>query len=166
MAVSISISPPGNDPTSEIEDTARSVRTVNAIITASGDAGEVFESVTASLNINEPNIRIIPSVNSVAILGTYIDPFEDKFKYVNKGSSDKIETPTIVTGVANMPKNKEMYELQQDTRAESIKTYTVVVSSDLGNNHLLLHIKYTMNWKEYAHLLITIMNRKYYASCN
>lgn len=147
MAVTISITPAGDDPLTEIQETARSVREINATITASGDAGEVFQSVTAVLDTNEPNVRIVPETSSVTIIGTYIDPFEDIFTYVNEGSSNKIETPTIVSGVANVPKNKELYDLDQDTRAESIRTYTVTVVSDLGTNTFIVTHRIYNEWE-------------------
>jgi hypothetical protein len=52
------------------------------------------------------------------------------FASVSKGSSDKIEEPSIVVGVANMPRDKELYDLSQDTKLFELKTYTVTVTYD------------------------------------
>lgn len=132
MAITLTISPAGDDPETEIEETTRTLRSVNATITASTDnMAEIIESVTATLEENEPQITISGGVTSVTIFGTYIDPFEDSFTYVEKGSSDLIEEPKIVIGVANMPPNKDFYNLSQDTREESIRNYKVIVTTDL-----------------------------------
>lgn len=148
MAVTLNISPAGLDPLTEILETGRSIREINATITAIGDAGEIFESVTASLQENEPGVSIVSRVDSVTIQGKYInDPFLDTFKYVSKGSSDKIESPTIVVGVANMPSKKELYELNQDTRENSIRTYNVTVVSDLGTDVFVVTHKIYNEWE-------------------
>jgi hypothetical protein len=147
MAVLLDVSPPGDDSTSEIEDTPRSIRVVNATITATGDAGEVFESVTATIDRNEPNVQITAGIDSVTIVGKYADPFLDTFTYVSKGSSNRIETPKTISGVENMPAKKELYELSQDTRADSIRTYTVKVISDLGTETFTVTHKIYNEWE-------------------
>ena len=148
MAVTLNISPAGLDPLTEILETGRSIREINATITAIGDAGEIFESVTASLQENEPGVSIVSRIDSVTIQGKYInDPFSDTFKYVSKGSSDKIESPTTVVGVANMPSKKELYELNQDTRENSIRTYNVTVVSDLGTDVFVVTHKIYNEWE-------------------
>ena len=147
MAVTLNISPAGLEPLTEILETARSIREINATITAIGDAGEIFESVTASLQENEPGVSIVSRVDSVTIQGKYIDPFSDTFKYVNKESSDKIESPTIVVGVANMPPKKELYELNQDTRENSTRTYNITVVSDLGTDVFVVTHKIYNEWE-------------------
>ena len=49
---------------------------------------------------------------------------------MNKGSSDKIETPTTVVGVQNVPPTKELFDLSQDTRLFELKTYLITVNYD------------------------------------
>jgi len=132
MAISIVVSPAGDSPT-EIQSTTRSVRTVNATITASGDEMESNIIVSASsTGISEPGITVTSGPILATIIGEYVDPFLDTFKYVSKGSSNKIETPTIVVGVQNMPSKKELYDLTQDTRQFETKTYQITVNYDSG----------------------------------
>jgi len=137
MAISIVVSPISEeedaDPTAIIE-TTRSLLSVDASVTASADEGEIIESVTASLNTVEPNIVITGGEESVNIAGTYSDPFLDTFRYVSKGSSNKIETPTSVVGISNMPENKDLFELDQDTRKDTTKYFTITVVSNVGSN--------------------------------
>jgi hypothetical protein len=126
MAISISILPAGEED-NEIQETTRAVRTVDAIITASSDDGEIINLVNCT---GESGLVITPGNTSVTIVGKFTDPFVDTFKYVSKGSSDKIEEPSIVVGVANMPRDKELYDLSQDTKLFELKTYTVTVTYD------------------------------------
>jgi len=128
MAISIVVSPAGDSPT-EIQSTTRSVRTINATITASGDEMESNIIVSASsTGISEPGITVTSGSILATIIGKYVDPFLDTFKYVSKGSSNKIETPTIVVGVQNVPSKKELYDLTQDTRQFETKTYQITVN--------------------------------------
>ena len=130
MAINIVVSPVGDTPT-EIQSTIRSVREVNATITASGDETETNIIVSASLTgVSQPDITITSGPILVTIIGKYVDSFLDTFKYVNKGSSDKIETPTTVVGVQNMPPKKELFDLNQDTRLFELKTYQITVNYD------------------------------------
>lgn len=134
MAISITISPAGLDPLTQIADTTRAIRTINATITGvSDDVSETIESVTATLGESEPGVVITNGVSSVSIVGKYVDPFEDIFTYVEKGSSDLIETPKEVISVRNMPPNKDFYNLDQDTRAESIRNYTIRVKTNMSS---------------------------------
>lgn len=129
MAISISVSPVGDSPT-EVQETTRSLRSINATITAStDDVLETINSVSASLaGVSEPGITITPGSTSVTIVGTYADPFSDIFTYVSKGSSTKLETPTTAVGTENMPANKELYNLNQDLTQIATKTFNITVT--------------------------------------
>ena len=131
MAISIVVSP--GSPT-EILSTTRTLKTVNATITATGDAGEIIQSVLVELEENEPGVTILNEITSSSISGTYIDPFEDSFTYIERGSSNLIETPKTVIGTENMPTNKDFFILSQDTREESVRHYNVTVISSVGSN--------------------------------
>ena len=131
MAISIVVSP--GSPT-EISSTTRTLKTVNATITATGDAGEIIQSVLIELEENEPGVTILNGITSSSINGTYIDPFEDSFTYVERGSSNLIETPKTVIGTENLPPKKDYFILSQDTREESIRHYNVTVISRGGSN--------------------------------
>ncbi len=131
MTISIVVSP--GTPT-EILSTTRVLKTVNATITATGDGGETIQSVLVELEENEPGVTIVNGITSSSISGTYIDPFEDSFTYVERGSSNLIETPKTVIGTENLPPNKDFFILSQDTREESIRHYNVTVISNTGSN--------------------------------
>lgn len=129
MAISIIVSPAG-DTVTEIAETTRSIRTINATITASSDdVLETINFVTATLGgVSEQNLTITPSSSSVSIVGTYADPFVDILTFVSKGSSNKIETPTSVISIENMPPNKELFNLNQDLSQIETKIFTIVVT--------------------------------------
>jgi len=148
MAITLTINPAGDDPETEIEETSRAVRTINATITAStDDMMEIIESVSATIEENEPNVVITAGITSVSIVGTYIDPFEDSFTYVERGSSNLIEDPKTVIGVANMPPNKDFYDLTQDTREESIRHYKITVKTDLTTQEFDVTHKIYNEWE-------------------
>lgn len=146
MAVNIVVSPAG-DIITDILETSRSSREVNATITAAGDSGEIIKSIVVTLEENEPEVFITNGVETASIVGKYIDPFEDVFTYVEKGSSDKLETPKVVIGTQNMPPDKDFYDLSQDTRSESIRHYTVLVSSDLGSETFYVNHSIYNEWE-------------------
>jgi len=130
MAVTLTISPAGDDPLTQIQSTPRSTRTINATIIPTGDAGEVINNVTAQLMSTGASVIITPGTTSVMIVGKYSDPFKDSFQYVSKGSSNKIETSTTIVGVDNVPKNKELFNLNQDTKPIETFTYQIIVDYD------------------------------------
>lgn len=146
MAITLQISPAGDDPLTEIQSTTRTNRSVNATITAIADFGEIISSVTAISLQNETDIQITSDISSVTIVGKYVDPFSDKFTYVNKGSSDKLQSPTTVIGAVNLPLDKDLFKLQQDTREYTINSYMITVVSDLGTENFTVTHKILNEW--------------------
>lgn len=115
-----------------ISDTTRSAKSINIVVTATAAGGEIISSVGATLDASEPGIRITSGASSVSIVGTYKDPFEDYLTYVERGSSDKLETPKVVRGISNLPPQKDFYELDQDQNKLSTRTYTITVNFEIG----------------------------------
>ena len=93
------------------------------------------DSVVGGATDITSTLTITPGQNQVSISGTFDDPFSDSFTYVEKGSTNNVETPTTIIGVSNMPANKEYYLLDQDTRNYVIVTFTIVVTifATIGN---------------------------------
>ena len=93
------------------------------------------DSVVGSAISLTSTLTITPGTTSVNISGTFDDPFSDSFTYVEKGSTNNVETPTTIIGVSNMPANKEYYLLDQDTRNYVIVTFTILVevTTTIGN---------------------------------
>jgi hypothetical protein len=56
----------------------------------------------------------------------------DLFTYVERGSSNLLETPTTVRGTSKLPPDKDFYNLNQDTRDRITRTYTITVTYDGG----------------------------------
>jgi hypothetical protein len=118
----------------EILETPRSERSVDAtigvqflIVEESEDEFELID-IRVVPRTNQPNVRIFKQdEETIRIQGTYFDPFIDIFTYVEKGSSDKIESPTTVIGVPNLPPKKDYFDLKQDTREFETVFYDVFV---------------------------------------
>ena len=93
------------------------------------------DSVVGGATDITSTLTITPGQNQVSISGTFDDPFSDSFTYVEKGSTNLVETPTTIIGVSNVPANKEYYLLDQDTRNYVIITFTIVVTifATIGN---------------------------------
>ena len=93
------------------------------------------DSVVGGATDLTSTLTITPGQNQVSISGTFDDPFSDSFTYVEKGSTNLVETPTTIIGVSNVPANKEYYLLDQDTRNYVILTFTIVVTifATIGN---------------------------------
>ena len=130
MTISVS---PFAEPWS-IPDRTRPTFTISQTITASASlADEEITNVTATVDGTEPNLVITPGTTSVAITGSFADPYSDSFTYIDAGQSDKTQTPTTVRGVDNLPADKIFFDLDQDMTAYTTKTFTVTVSYDLIN---------------------------------
>ena len=130
MTISVS---PFAEPWS-IPDRTRPTFTISQTITASASlADEEITNVTATVDGTEPNLVITPGTTSVAITGSFADPYSDSCTYIDAGQSDKTQTPTTVSGVDNLPADKIFFDLDQDMTAYTTKTFTVTVSYDLIN---------------------------------
>lgn len=101
-------------------------------ISASGDAEELIESVTVSKNFDDD----VVTIDGATVSGQHTTAFEDVLKYVSKGSSDKIESPTTVIGTGNMPENKDLFSFICDTAKSITRTYSVTVVHDQGTDVL------------------------------
>jgi len=116
-----------------ITDTTRASKTINIIINVTPGTGEIIDSVGAIIDTDEPSVLITPGQTSVSIVGSYRDPFKDILTYVEKGSSNVLETPVVVEGIANLPPNKDFYDLKQDQSQQSVRTYTITVNLKSGS---------------------------------
>mgnify|MGYP003311736281 CR=1 FL=1 len=151
MAVSITCSPQG-DSTIQFAEKERPDYTLSHTVSAStSDEDDDITNVTCTAvtysyyNASDSivggatditsTLTITPGQNQVSISGTFDDPFSDSFTYVEKGSTNLVETPTTIIGVSNMPANKEYYLLDQDTRNYVIVTFTILVevTTTIGN---------------------------------
>jgi hypothetical protein len=104
-------------------------------ISASGDSEELIESVAISKNFDDDEVIIEGATAS----GQHTTAFEDVLKYVSKGSSDKIESPTTVIGTGNIPPNQDLFSFICDTASEIERTYNVTVTHDGGSTSSFTH---------------------------
>ncbi len=113
-------------------------QTFSTTINIGTSFGETISSVTATLVglPAEPNINIAINANVVTISGKYTATFTDVFSYLEPGATGLGLTPTVVTGLANMPADKNLFKLDQDTRQSETRTYNVVVTGSAGSNNV------------------------------
>jgi hypothetical protein len=101
---------------------------IDITVSPTEDGGGTITNVTATFDEEQPNVVITGGATSVNFKGTLNDPFEDVFYYVDKGKSDKTDTVKTVIGVDNVPPNKELFDLNQDTTTFYTKQITFVVT--------------------------------------
>ena len=108
-------------------------QTVSASATATAPNVANVTNVTATLQSgSEPDLVITNGTTSVNIGGTLQDPFVDEFTYIDEGQSDKTQTPVTVQRVVNMPADKLMYNLNQDTTEYTSRFFTITVNWEEG----------------------------------
>ncbi len=108
-------------------------QTVSATATATAPNVANVTNVTATLQSgSEPDLVITDGTTSVNIGGTLQDPFVDEFTYIDEGESDKTQTPVTVQRVVNMPADKLMYNLNQDTTEYTSRFFTITVNWEEG----------------------------------
>lgn len=80
----------------------------------------------------DSGISISSGLSQVTISGRYLDTsFDDVSIYVEKGSSNLLESPKSVVGVGNVPAGKELYEFNQDLKDDILKEYSIVITEEL-----------------------------------
>lgn len=128
MAYELVISPAGGEENS-IEDLTRQQHIpVSASVQVTSNTGSV-SSVSCTIEGEaQSNLTItITGSDSFTISGTYLDPFLDYYHYVAIDSSDLLETPTIVVNSYNVPNNKLIFNLDQDTSSYRTKIFNIVI---------------------------------------
>ena len=132
--MTVSITP---DEATDLADITRPNFAINQTVSASATATAPnvanVTNVTASLQSgSEPDLVITDGTTSVNIGGTLQDPFVDEFTYIDEGQSDKTQTPVTVQRVVNMPADKLMYNLNQDTTEYTSRFFTITVNWEQG----------------------------------
>lgn len=98
------------------------------------DELEVISSVTGSLSGTpiEQSIVVSSGSSSVTISGQHQNTFTDKFLYTEPGQTDLTVTPTETIGRGNVPSDKNLFKLTQDTRKSETRTYNIVVNGNIN----------------------------------
>jgi hypothetical protein len=84
-----------------------------------------YVSITVTPNVADTNVIITTTNSSFTFSGKYVAGFIDTIKYVEKGSSDLAQTPTVFNGLYNVPANKDLFYVLGDTNQSIIINYTV-----------------------------------------
>ena len=117
MAISLSLA--------TLPATSRTSRSVSSSVVATADSETISSISGVLLGVSEQVNIVATADDTLSISGTYADPFDDKFTFISKGSSDKKETPSIISGVSNVPANKDLFKVEQDTTEKRTKTYLI-----------------------------------------
>ena len=94
-------------------------------------ANEVVTSVSVSSDILDSGITIIEDLSYIELSGSYEDQFNDSGKYVHRGSSDKLEKPTIFISLNDLPPDEDLFEYIQDPTPQIVITYTVTITYNI-----------------------------------
>jgi hypothetical protein len=138
-----------SDPASTLPSVIR-YETFNTTITfSSSDANDVITSCKCVKNFSDNNVIVSNGATSVTISGQHRTGFpSDVVKYVEKNSSDQLQTPTIIYDIGSTPANKAVYEVNQDPTPGITRTYTVTVTHTLGSD--------TFNYSQYVRNDVTV----------
>jgi hypothetical protein len=98
------------------------------------DQYETITSVTGVLlgTPLEPSITVTGGSTSVIISGRHLNTFTDVFTYTEPGLSDLETTPSTATGRGNMPEDKNLFNLNQDTRKSQTRTFVLTVNGSIS----------------------------------
>ena len=106
-------------------------------VTFTPDSGtESLSSVTIVADIADGSISLNNGTSSCSITGNYtLDLFDSiTIKYVDKGSSDKIQTPVVVNKTNLVPANKDVFKVSSDPNIKKTITYTVTATTNQGSS--------------------------------
>lgn len=113
------------------------VTTVDPVTNVSTTVTGTILSANCVKNFIDSDVVVANGTSSVTISGIHKTAFSaDEVRYVEKGSSDLLQTPTILYNISDVPPNKDLYYLSQDPADFVIRTYTVNVISTLGSANL------------------------------
>lgn len=104
-------------------------------ITFTADALEVISSANCVKNFVDSSITVANGVSTVVISGEHTTAFlADEVKFVEKGSSDLLQEPSVLNNFADVPADKDLFEVNQDPSEGKTRTYTVTVTHSAGSN--------------------------------
>lgn len=113
-----------------------SVTTVDPITNVATTVTGTILSANCVKNFVDDNI-VVANGTSITISGIHKTAFSaDEVRYVEKGSSDLLQTPTVLYNISDTPPNKDLYYLSQDPADFVVRTYDVNVVSTLGTANL------------------------------
>lgn len=107
----------------------------SATISLIASAGEIITSVNFFKNFSDPEVILSNSTSTLTVSGRHTTAFDvDEIIYVEKGSSDKLQTPNTQNSFSDVPPNKDLIEVNQDSSDNNTRTYTAIVSHSGGSN--------------------------------
>lgn len=114
--------------------TVERYQTFSDTITLSS-TGEIITSVNFVKNFTDPEILLTNSTSTLTVSGKHTTAFNsDEVIFVEKGSSDKIETPSVANSFSTVPPKKDLIEINQDPSESKTRTYTATVIHSNGTS--------------------------------
>lgn len=94
-----------------------------------------LKSVTITTTGTDTNVILTNGVSSASVTGQYTLALfpNTKVKYVDKGKSDKTQTPIVVNGTEGVPEFKEIISVKPDPIQKISVSYTVIATSLEGS---------------------------------
>ena len=111
-------------------------------LTVEPEEGETINTISVTSSLPDTHISITVEDDTITIGGMYYSGFSDTAKYVEKGSSNKLQAPTVVNSLDSLPPNKDLYEFNQDGTASITVTYTIDVEydSEITDTETITHV--------------------------
>lgn len=115
----------------------------NVVVTFAGTDMQgnpaIISSANCVKNFVDSEVLVANGISSVTISGRHTTAFaNDEVKYVEKGSSDILQTPVIVDNFFEVPPDKDLFEVNQDPSPGVTRTYTFYVTSNIGSEEITL----------------------------
>jgi len=137
-------------PSSVLEPADRNTSFSRSISVTSGDP---IVSITVTNDFGTTGLTINVLGSTISISGTFADVFIDEFTYVDRGSSDLLETPKTTIGVFRLPPNKDFFNLDQDLRDDINITWTITVVTTTSTETFTLTQLLRNNWQFLANFI-------------
>jgi hypothetical protein len=104
----------------------------STVITITPEEGETINTISVTPSVVDNHITITTSAedSTVTLSGMYVSGFHDTAKYVSKGSSNRLEVPTVVTSLDLLPPHKDLFEFNQDGASSITIDYVISVKYD------------------------------------
>lgn len=97
---------------------------------------DALESVTITTTGQDQSVILTNGTNSASVTGQYTLALfpSTEIKYVDKGKSDKTQTPVVVNGTESVPDFKEIISVKPDPTQKISISYTVTAKSVDGSS--------------------------------
>lgn len=137
-------------PSDSLDAADRNTSFSRSIVVSSEDP---IVSITATNDFGTTGLTINVIGSTISISGTFVDVFRDEFNYVDRGSSNLLQTPQTSIGVFRLPPNKDFFNLDQDPIDDINITWTITVVTTTSTEIFTLTQLLRNNWQFLANFI-------------